>query len=140
MRVPDPRRIKINFPYLIHEIAKACKVTRGTVRRWRKEGLKAVDECKPYLFLGAEVRAFLESKRKRHKRRLAPGEIYCVRCHAPKAPASNCVEYRSRTSVIGSLIGACPDCGCVMFRHVNIERLDMVRATLQVRMANDSHD
>jgi hypothetical protein len=59
MRIPSPRRIKINFPYLIHEIAKACDVTRGTVRRWRKEGLRPIEDRKPYMFLGSEVRAFL---------------------------------------------------------------------------------
>ncbi len=62
MRIPSPRRIKINFPYLVHEIAKACGVTRGTVRRWRKEGLPPIDGCKPYMFLGSEVHAFLGVK------------------------------------------------------------------------------
>ena len=140
MRVPNPRAIKINFPYLVHEIAKACKVTRGTVRRWRKEGLKPINEQMPYMFLGSEVRAFLESKRHRRKRPCGVGQIYCVRCHQPRTPAMNCVEFQPRTFTTGVIIGTCPDCAGAIFRYVSTQRIDEIRGDLQVRMVNCDQD
>ena len=140
MRIPSPRRIKINFPYLVHEIAKACGVTRGTVRRWRKEGLRPIEDRKPYMFLGSEVRAFLESKRRRNKRSCGPGEIYCVRCHRPKVPVANRVEFQPRDAVIGTLVGICPDCSCAIYRHVNVERLGLARENFDIRSRQHAHD
>lgn len=134
MRMPNPRRIKLNFSYLVHEIAKACRVTRGTVRRWRKEGLVPIEERKPWLFLGIEVRHFLERKRRSRKHPCGPGKIFCMRCHCPKEPLGNEVDYRPRDAVVGTLIGLCPDCRCSMYRHINLERLPLVRGELTVRM------
>jgi hypothetical protein len=133
MRVPNPRRIKINFPYMVHEIAKACGVTRGTVRRWRKEGLKPIDDRKPYMFLGSEVHAFLEAKRRRNKNPCGPGEMYCVRCRRPTEPFKTLVSLQPRDTVVGTLIGICPDCSCSIYRHVSLQRLDVARANFDVR-------
>lgn len=137
MRLVNPRRIKINFSYLVHEIASACGVKRGTVRRWHKQGLVPIEERKPLMFLGYEVRIFLERKRRQSKHPCGPGEIYCVRCRLPKAPRSNQAVYRPWKGFIGSLIGVCPDCGCAMYRRVHLERLHVARGNLVVRMTKD---
>lgn len=137
MRTPNPQVIKINFPYLVHEIARACKVTRGTVRRWQKQGLVALDGHKPLMFLGAEVRAFLEWKRQRSKRPCGPGQIYCVRCRVPKVPMKNFAHYRHLNGLVGTLIGKCPDCECAIYRHVNVQRLELVCGELVVDLTEE---
>jgi len=127
------RLAKIHRTYTVEEVARRWGVHRNTVRQWVKLGLRTIDGKRPMLIHGRELAEFLQARRQQNKRKCRPGEIYCVRCRAPRVPAGNMADYEPQTDVLGSLIGICPSCDCVIYRRVNVTRLEEVRGELDVR-------
>ena len=92
-RHPNHRLVKIHRSYTVEEIAKLFGIHKNTVRHWVKEGLATVDDKRPMLILGHVLIAFLQARRVKNKQTCKPGELYCVRCRAPKSPAGDMAEY-----------------------------------------------
>lgn len=129
-RHPNPRRAKIHRSYTVEEIASLFDIHKNTVRSWLKQGLQVTDDRRPKLVLGRHLAAFLQARRLRHKRTCQPGEIYCVRCRAPKIPAGDMVEYQPVTESIGNLIALCPDCNSIMNRRVSLAKLKVIQGQM----------
>ena len=72
------------------------------------------------------------ARRTRNKRACQPGEIYCVRCRAPKAPAGGMADYQTLTATPGNLVGMCPNCETLMYRRVNLANLGKVGTNLDI--------
>ena len=92
-RRPNPRLAKIHRNYTVEEVAGLFGIHRNTVREWVKRGLPTSDGRRPMLLLGRDLVAFLSARRAKNKRTCQPGELYCVRCRAPRAPAGDMVDY-----------------------------------------------
>ena len=122
-RHPNHRLVKIHRSYTVEEIAKLLGIHKNTVRLWVKEGLTTTDDKRPMLILGHVLVAFLQARRTKNKRSCRPGELYCVRCRAPKLPAGDMAEYSPITEKIGNLIAICPDCNSIMNRHISLSRI-----------------
>lgn len=133
-RHPNPRLAKIHRNYTVEEVASVFHVHRNTVREWVKRGLPTNDDKRPMLILGRDLAAFLQARRVKNKRPCQPGQIYCVRCRAPKAPAGDMADYKPVTATLGSLIGICPDCGVLMYRRVNVAKLHQIRGQLEITL------
>jgi len=130
----NPRLVKIHRCYTVEEAARLLRVHKNTVRAWIKVGLPTIDARRPTLIAGSELRRFLEAKLKRGKQPCAPGELYCVRCRAPKAPAGAMADYIIVSNTSGNLRGLCPDCGNLIHRRVAYARLDEFRALLDINV------
>jgi Helix-turn-helix domain len=128
------RLVKIHRNYTVEEIAQLFGAHRNTVRRWVKQGLQTTDDKRPMLILGSDLRNFLQARRSKNKQKCQPGEIYCVRCRTPRRPAGDMAEYQTATTGPGNLVGICPDCECMMYRRVNVSKLEEVCATLEITM------
>ena len=133
-RHPNPRLAKVHRNYTVEEIATLFGVHRNTVRVWIKQGLPIIDQRRPLLVLGSSLATYLRSRRTLNKRTCRPGEIYCVRCRAPKAPAGDMADYQPLTLTLGNLIGICPDCETIVYRRINLTRLASVRGKLDITM------
>ena len=134
IRHPNHRLAKIHRNYTVEEIARLFGVHRNTVREWVKRGLPTIDRKRPMLVLGRDLVAFVRARRLRNKRTCQPGEIYCVRCRVPQNPAGDMAEYQPGTATLGNLIGICPSCDSLMYRRVNLARLEQVRGRLDITM------
>ncbi|MGA9855891.1 MAG: helix-turn-helix domain-containing protein [Gammaproteobacteria bacterium] len=128
----NPRLAKIHRNYTVKEIADLYGVHRNTVRAWVKQGLSTIDSRKLMLILGRDLAAFLQTRRIKNKRPCQAGEIYCVRCHAPKNPAGDMADYEPVTTTVGNLIGICPTCETMMYRRVNLAKLKQISGKLDV--------
>jgi hypothetical protein len=126
------RLVKIHRSYTVEETAKLFDIHKNTVRRWIKEGLAPVDDRRPLLILGHDLAAFLQARRAKNKQTCKPGELYCVRCRAPKTPAGNMAEYSPITEKYGNLIAICPDCNAMMNRHVSMARIGEFRTKMDI--------
>ena len=115
----NPSRAKIHRNYTVEEAADLYGVFKGTVRNWIKAGLPVLDDKRPMLILGSDLAAFHHTRRTKNKQKCKSGEIYCVRCRAPKMPAGDMADYRIITEKIGNLEAICPDCDKIMNRRVN---------------------
>lgn len=132
-RLPNPRLAKTHRSYTVEEVARLFGVHRNTVRHWIKQGLPVCDDRRPTLILGKPLADFLTRRRLANKRPCKPGEMYCVRCRSPQAPALGMADYQPLTATGGNLIGLCSRCEGTMYRRVNIHHLSAARGGLEVR-------
>jgi hypothetical protein len=131
-RRPNYRLVKIHRSYTVEEVARLFGTHKNTVRAWVKAGLPICDSKRPMLILGRDLAAFLRMRRTKNKRPCQPGEIYCVRCRAPKRPAGDMAEYQPITASLGNLIGICPDCEGMIFRRASLAKLAQIRGELDI--------
>jgi Helix-turn-helix domain len=131
-RRPNYRLVKIHRSYTVEEVASLFGTHKNTVRAWVKAGLPISDNRRPTLILGRELAAYLQARRARNKRPCKPGEIYCVRCRAPKFPAGNIAEYQPITATLGNLVGICPDCEGMIYRRTSNAKLPPMQVTLDI--------
>jgi len=130
----NPNLAKIHFNYTVEEVANLYGVFKGTVRAWIKAGLPVLNDKRPMLILGSDLAAFHQARRTKNKQKCKPGEMYCVKCHAPKVPDGNMVEYKPKTETLGNLVAICPDCYSIMNRCVSLAKLDQVRGKMDISM------
>jgi hypothetical protein len=135
-RHPNYQRVKTHRSYTVGETALLFGLHKNTVRKWRREGLEAIDDRRPVIFDGKTLAAFLQSRRARSKRPCAPGQIYCVACRAPEEPALDMADYLPVTATSGNLRGLCPACGRLMHRRVSKARLPTIIGKLHVTVTD----
>jgi len=121
-KTPNYRLAKIHRNYTVEEAARLFSVHRNTVRQWIKRGLPVI-AGHPVLVLGRDLRAFLHRRRERARRTCRPGEIYCMRCRAPRTPAGEMVEYEAIVPNRARFVALCSRCESVMYRAVNPKRI-----------------
>jgi len=131
-RCPNYRLVKIHRNYTVEEVARLLSTHRNTVRSWVKAGLPTCDGKRPTLILGRELAAFLQARRSKNKRPCKPGEIYCVRCRAPKRPAGDMAEYHSITASLGNIVGICPVCEAMIYRRASRAKLPETQGNLDI--------
>lgn len=140
VRLPNPRKVKINRSYTVVEAARLTGVDRNTVRQWIKRGLPVCDDQRPLLILGADLKAFLIQKRTVNKRPCKPGEIYCVGCRRPQIPALNEADYIPLSAKAGNLVGICPACESLIYRRASLANLGPVSVGLNVKFTQARED
>jgi hypothetical protein len=128
----DPRRAKINRSYEVEEAARVVGAHRNTVRAWLRSGLKPIDDRRPTMIRGEELRRFLSERSTRRKRPTPSGMIFCLRCREPRVPALDMAEYVPLAPTFGNLQGFCSVCEAMLFRRVNLAKLHAVSAGLDV--------
>ena len=133
-RHPNPRLAKIHRNYTVDEVATLFGIHKNTVREWVKRGLPTNDGKRPILILGRDLVTFLTARRAKNKRTCQPGEIYCVRCRAPRAPAGDMVDYVPVTPTLGNLMAICSACETMIYRRVSLAKLDLVRGNLEIAL------
>jgi hypothetical protein len=132
---PNPRLAKIHRSYTVDEIATLYGVHRNTVRAWIKRGLPTVDDQRGRCWCWATPGA--TSCRRGamvNKRPCGPGQIYCLRCREPRAPAGGAVRYQPLTPTQGNLVGLCGCCGAGLYRRVSRAKLAAIQGTLRVTL------
>jgi hypothetical protein len=137
-RLPNPRLVKLHRNYSVEEITRLFGLHKNTVRQWLKQGLAAIDERRPKLVLGSSLSRFLHERRQKGKQPCGPGRIYCIACRAPKAPAGNMAECISTGPRSGNLRGICPDCDRLIYRRVNLTKIDAMRGELEITFTQPS--
>ncbi len=133
-RLHNPNIAKIHRNYTVEEVASLYDVFKGTVRAWIKTGLPTLNDKRPMLILGRDLVAFHQARRTKNKQKCKPGEIYCVRCRAPKKPAGDMADYQIITDKIGNLEAICPDCDKIMNRRVSLTKLEHVRGEMTITL------
>jgi hypothetical protein len=129
------RLLSPDATYYATELATKLKINIGTVRRWGMQGLAPIERKPPYLFLGADVIAFLKA-RAVPPTKLADGQFYCTPCRAARLPAGGVVRLQPRTATCVTFVGTCPVCSHGINRHVCIA--EIAEKLGQVRIAGEN--
>jgi hypothetical protein len=134
-RRPNARRLKSLRLYSIAEAAEALEVHRNTIWHWLKSGLSAMDQKRPVMVRGADLKDFLSRRQSARKRKLKPGQAYCVKCRKPQDLAEGIGYFTASSLHAGSLAGFCPECGTVVNRRVSVAGLAAATGNLDVQIA-----
>lgn len=131
----DPRAVKLNRCYDIAELATRLGVHRNTVRNWQHDGLSPIDSCRPALFHGSVIRAFLETRNASRKSPCPPGTLYCFRCRAPRKPALNMIDFIPISATSGNIRALCAICEATMHRRAPRASLGAIMPGCDVQIA-----
>lgn len=120
----NPNRIKINRSYTVMDASETLGVHPKTVRNWIRAGLLVIDETRPLLIQGADLKLFLKQKRKASQHPCELEEMYCFKCKQPKVPSINSVQFIAKPAGMAQMKGRCGECGkwankFVSWRDVN---------------------
>jgi hypothetical protein len=125
--------IKETYLYDTNEIAKLFGLHRNTVRHWSKEGLRPIDDRRPILVHGSDLKAFLAQRQEVRRQKCAAGEFFCFKCRAPRRPWDNLVEDAPHTQRISKLTAICCVCETVMHRTIGRANLPNFKAALELK-------
>jgi excisionase family DNA binding protein len=124
-RRADWRLIKGKYSYTTEEAARALNLHRNTVRNWvRRGGLFAMTGSRPHLILGAVLVEFLKARRLAAKRKCGLGELYCLKCRAPRKPVPELFEHSPMASGRTRIVAICSTCETLMHRFVANRNLE----------------
>jgi hypothetical protein len=99
--------VKLSYSYEPAEIVKLFGIHRNTVRHWLKEGLVSIDDRRPILVSGAELRAFITGRQQARKQKCGPGEFFCFRCRATRKPWGGMADFSILNNKISKVIAFC---------------------------------
>jgi len=128
------RRVKSRLTYTVAQAARIVDVHENTIRAWLAEGMETVGGKGPTLIFGAAIIEFVNQRRINRKRPCGVGELYCVKCRAPKKPACDMADLIQEKAGVARLVGFCPTCGIMIYRRVNISKIEAIKGDLDVRM------
>lgn len=107
-RTHNYNRVKKNYPYSINEIVESLGVHKNTIRNWIKdEGLKTIDDKKPFLIHGSELKEFLQKRQNGQKTKCKDNQLFCTKCQKPQKPFGNLIDIHMFTKTRGNLQGLC---------------------------------
>lgn len=116
--------------YIAKEIAELFGVHTGTVHLWSKEGLKILADSFPHLIQGEELARFLNQRQSKRKFKLAPDELFCVKCRQPRKGVASTINATLTNKRMGggkTLVitkTQCEVCGTKMNRFSAIYTVD----------------
>ena len=128
----NPRLAKSLRSYTIADAADLYGAHRQTVRQWLANGLQPIDASRPIMIHGTELNRFHAQRREANKRCCGVGELYCLGCRAPRAPAGDMVDFVPVSDKVGTIAAICPVCERVMTQRVNASRLAAFEAVFHV--------
>jgi len=76
----DPTKAHRHWVYARAEVCVIFDVSDGTITNWIAQSLKPVDEKRPQIFTGYELRRFITQTRWPHGRAPEKGRLYCREC------------------------------------------------------------
>ncbi len=129
---PDGRSISIHRSYTADEASRALGVCKATIRRWMQMGLPFLNDQKPTLILGSELKAFLK-RRKAPKQKCRLNEFYCLSCRMPKLAANGLAMVKSRRPSTAQIRATCETCSKLMHKRVSNAQFVELNRVLRVR-------
>jgi ribosomal protein L28 len=135
----NPNLIKINYSYNAGDLAARLGVSTGAILRWRhKENLQTIDDRRPYMFLGAEVRRFISERRAKRKTKCGPDEMYCFKCRSPQRSIENRAEpLKSPGKIL--IRGTCSQCRTKMNRVGKVSESPRMESAYHTVAIQDTH-
>lgn len=125
------RLVKTHRSYTVDETARLLGVCKGTVRRWMKHDLVAMQEKKPALIRGIDLKHYLQSQSK-PKQKCELDECRCFKCKSNQKLAFGEAEIIFDNSATPNLCGLCISCSTVMHKRISKAQITALQAILQI--------
>jgi hypothetical protein len=137
-RIPISR-IRHRHTYSIVEVTELLGVCKGAVRQWLRGGLTSLDDTRPILIHGSELKRFLLNRRLSKKLPCQLHEFYCLKCRAPRTPWGKVVDITIRSQNHFNLHALCEVCDTVIHKTANQVQLIEMLKTLCVQQVQPWH-
>ena len=122
----NPNRIKIHRFYTVIEVSETLRVHPKTVRNWIHAGLPVVDEKRPLLIHGVDLKIHLKRRRKADMFKCEVNEMYCFKCKQPKTPDIKSLEFIAKPAGMAQMTGHCNECGCQANKYVSWRNVNQI--------------
>ncbi|RPA35264.1 helix-turn-helix domain-containing protein [Shewanella frigidimarina] len=106
----NPNRVKINRNYTVMDVSETLGVHPKTVRNWIHAGLQVIDDNRPLLIQGADLKLYLKQKRKTYLHKCELNEMYCFKCKQPQKPIIESLEFIADPGGMVQITGRCVEC------------------------------
>jgi len=130
----NPNRIKIHRSYTVIDVSEALGVHPKTVRNWIRVGLPVIDNRRPLLIHGSDLKVYLKQKRKTYMYKCEMHEIYCFKCKEPKNPNIESVRFISKPAGMAQMSGRCKECGCQANKYVSWRNVNQIWLELEGKL------
>ena len=133
------RLIKLRESYTLKQIAELLNVHFRTVQAWKQEGLTTINQKKPFLVMGYDLKEFLSQKIQNKKITLQPNEFFCTKCREAVRSIDNAVWLVTSGKTIGKqgfqelvIKGICENCNSKLNRFSHSGRLEEIRNNFDI--------
>ncbi len=124
----DLRKIRPSQCYTVQEVSGLTGVTVWTVRAWLRQGLPVLEDKKPLLIPGDNLKAWLKLRRATRKHTCQPDELYCCRCRRPMKAKPGSVVIVPRNAKTVAIRASCASCDARMNKGGSLANLSEIRA------------
>lgn len=138
-RKPDLRRIRPTKTYSLPEIAGALNRNIATVQSWLRQGLPTLDNQKPTMVAGSDLKSWLKHKWAVRKQKCLPGELYCFKCRKPRTPLSGSVLITVRNEKTLTIKARCGVCGTRMNQTGSSARIREIKKIFGPLLPHKEH-
>lgn len=129
------RRIRTNLIYSVAEAARLLEINPKTLDTWIARGLPVLSRH-PRLIRGADIKRYLDERKRAKVRHCTDDELFCFSCQSPRVAVQASIEtVRVLTTGAAHLRGLCSHCGTTMSqlcRRSKVEHLASCSGTPQM--------
>lgn len=133
-RIYSLQAIRYWFCYDVEEVCamyKRYSLHPQTVRQWIKDGLPTIDQRKPTLIYGAELKAFLGKMNSAHKCQTAFDQMFCLKCRDAKTPYQKRVQLEQTKNYVKAK-AHCLSCKTIMNKTYKMDDVPKLRFIFRV--------
>jgi hypothetical protein len=125
--------IKETLNYSANDIADLYKIHKRTPQQWFKEGLPKIDNRKPFLTLGFDLKEFIKNRQKKRKKKCNPNELYCCKCRKPQTSCNNLVDIKIMNERRLMIMGICSQCNTQTNKLSSLRKLGNIQEIFAVQ-------
>lgn len=125
-------RIRKHASYSIQDVSELLGVHKNTVMQWLKNGLPKIDEQRPFLIHGQQLKNFLKARQQSRRSSCAPHEFYCFRCRSPQRAMGNLADVALRTEKTIILSGLCASCEAPLNKIQSLKAIPKIIQSLDI--------
>lgn len=133
------RLIKQRESYSLKQISELLNVHIRTVQAWKQEGLPTINQEKPYLVMGYDLKEFLSKKFAKRRIKLQSNKFFCTKCREAVRSTENQVWLQTSGKSIGKqgfkelvIKGICEFCNSKLNRFSHSGRLEEIKTNFGV--------
>jgi site-specific recombinase XerC len=135
----DPTKARRHWIYSREEACALFGIRDGTITTWVRRGLEPVDNKRPQLFSGYELRRFLTHMRWPHGRSPESGRLFCYSCFGFKSMLAGTIQTIPHGIGCFKVSGQCRDCHSMPQASATATELSQIFGA-SVNIPGDSSD
>ncbi|MGI3165338.1 helix-turn-helix domain-containing protein [Pseudooceanicola sp. 200-1SW] len=119
--------------YTFEEAAEVTGVSDRTIRNWASAGLRIMDDTRPKLIRGDDLRRYIKAQRRKRSVKTQIDTFYCFRCKAERHAAEGLADC-DMTGERARLTALCGACGTIMSKPISASRVSELSRILDLKI------